>query len=188
MARNYESNYRAIFLYTIVMLNLKSTISKIQNSKGTLFILCGFPYAGKSYVSSQLQQQADIRIVSIDDIFKAKEFDWNTNVLPNSVQWNEIFNESYEAVKESLLRKENVLFDSTNQTLVSRDALRDVAKSVEASSYVIYVRSPIETIWQRWEENQKNQHRPVVSRELVQETIDAFEEPTIDEDSFVVDN
>ena len=170
------------------MLNLKSIISKIQNSKSVLYILCGFPYSGKSYVSSQLQQQVGIKVVAIDDIFTAKGFDWDTNVLPSAIEWEQIFNESYEQVKDNLLQGKNVLYDSTNQTVVSRNKLRKAAESVGAETCVLYIKTPTDTIWQRWEENHNNHKRSVVGRELVQQTIDMFEEPTEDEDVLVVEN
>lgn len=170
------------------MVNLKNSISKIQNSKSTLFMLCGFPYSGKSYVSSQIQQQTDIQVVAIDDIFKAKGFDWNTNTLPNEIEWKDIFQESYIQTKRALLDGKNVLYDSTNQTIVSRDKLREVAKSVGADTCVLYIKTSTDTVWHRWEENHNNPQRSVVSRELVQQTIDMFEEPTEDENVLVIEN
>lgn len=160
----------------------------IENSFKTLFILCGYPYAGKSYMVSQLESQTNIQIVSIDAIFKAREFDWDTNILPNTKEWQEIFNESYEITKVALEHGKTVLYDSTNQTVASRDALREVADSVGATSRVLYIKTPIETIWQRWEENQNNPKRSVVSRELVQQTINMFEEPTGAENVIIIQN
>lgn len=170
------------------MLDLKNIISKIQNSKSTLFILCGFPYAGKSYLSSQLQKQTDIQVVSIDDIFKAKGFDWDTNLLPSTSEWEDIFKESYEQTKKALLDGKNVLYDSTNQTVASRDRLREVANLVGVCTHVLYIKTSIETVWKRWEDNQKNSMRPKVSRELVQQTLDMFEDPTGDENLVIVEN
>lgn len=170
------------------MLDLKNIISKIQASKGTLYILCGFPYAGKSHVSSQIQKQTDVQVVAIDDIFKSKGFDWNTNVLPIASEWEDIFEESYEKTRQSLLEGKSVLYDSTNQTVKSRNTLRDIAKSVGADTCVVYIKTPVETVWQRWEENQSNSKRSVVSRELVQQTIDMFEEPAEDENVLVIEN
>lgn len=170
------------------MLNLKNIISKIQNSKSTLFILCGFPYAGKSYASSHLKQQTDIQVVAIDDIFKAKGFDWDSNVLPNESEWKDIFEESYEQVKRALSNGKNVLYDSTNQTVASRDRLREVADLVGADTHVLYIKTSIETVWKRWEENQQHPSRSVVDKELVQKTINMFEEPTENEDFIIIDN
>jgi len=171
------------------MMHTIQNISNIINkSTNKLFILCGFPYSGKSYVSSQLQLQTDIQVVAIDDIFKAKGFDWDANILPNESEWKDIFEESYEQTKQALLDGKNVLFDSTNQTVVSRDKLREVAKSVDADTCVLYIKTPVETVWQRWEENHNNPQRSVVGRELVQQTIEMFEEPTEDESVIIIEN
>lgn len=62
------------------MLNLHNLISIVKNSEKTLFILCGFPYAGKSYIANELRKQADIEFVSIDSIFHDHGFNWDTNL------------------------------------------------------------------------------------------------------------
>ncbi len=170
------------------MLNLKNTISKIQNSKSTLFILCGLPYSGKSYVANQLLLETEIKIVAIDSIFNAKGFDWNTKKLPTATEWQEIFEESYESVRDALKLDKNVLYDSTNHTKASRDALREVAASVGASTCVIYVKTPTEVVWERWRENQNSPSRPQVCQELVQATIETFEEPDESESTITLQN
>jgi len=170
------------------MQSLNNLISKIQNSQKTLFILCGFPYSGKSYIVEQLQSATGVKVVAVDDIFSARGFDWDTNTLPNTDEWETIFNESYEVTKQTLLVGKNVLFDSTNQTVSSRDKLHEVAKSVGADTKVIYIKCSVDTVLKRWEENQKNPTRSVVSRELVQQTIAMFEEPTEDENVIVITN
>lgn len=170
------------------MPDLNHLMSLIQNSQKTLFILCGFPYAGKSYIAKRVLEHADVVFVSIDDIFKAKGFDWDSNVLPNESEWKDIFEESHEQARQALLDGKNVLYDSTNQTVVSRDKLRELAKSVGADACVLYIKTPVETVWKRWEENCKNPQRSVVSRELVRQTIDMFEEPTEDENVIIIEN
>jgi predicted kinase len=170
------------------MPDINSLVSLIQNSHQKLFILCGFPYSGKSYMATQIQSETDIVFVSIDDIFHAKGFDWNSNTLPDESTWQQIFTESYEQTKKALIDGKSVLYDSTNQTKASRDKLREIAKSVSANTKVVYIKSPVEVIWKRWEENQKNPTRSVVSRVLVQQTIDMFEEPTESESVFVINN
>lgn len=170
------------------MLDLKTTITKIQNSKSTLFILCGLPYSGKSYLANQLMQVTDIKVIAIDDIFKKKGFDWTTNKLPNPTEWREIFAESYEAVRCALEQGKNVLYDSTNHTINSRDTLRAIAASIGASSYVIYVKTPIDVVFERWMKNQNAPSRPQVSQDLVQATIDTFEEPDESENVITLQN
>ncbi len=170
------------------MPNLDGVIKLIQNSQKTLFVLCGLPYAGKSFVAKELQNHTDIVCVSIDKIFQERGFNWNTNLLPNAEEWQGIFNDSYEETREALDQGKNVLYDSTNQTIASRDKLREVATSVGRTSCVIYMQTPVRTVWERWEENLKNPTRSVVSRELVRTTIDMFEAPTESENVLTIEN
>lgn len=170
------------------MPNLDELIKTIKESQKTLFILCGFPYAGKSFVAEELRKHTDIVFVSIDTIFRAHGFDWETNTLPDTEAWQKIFDESYEKTKEALSIEKNVLYDSTNQTIASRDKLREIATSVGATVCVIYIKSSVETVWKRWEENQKNPTRSVVGRELIQMTINMFEEPSVNENVLVIEN
>ncbi len=170
------------------MQNLVSLIKSVTRSRHTLFIMCGFPYAGKSFVAEELRKHTDIVFVSIDTIFRAHGFDWDTNTLPDTEAWQKIFDESYEKTKEELKAGKNVLYDSTNQTIASRDKLREVATTVGADACVIYIKSSIETVWNRWEENRKNQTRSAVSKALMQMTIDMFEVPTVNENVLVIVN
>lgn len=66
------------------MPNLDSLLKTVKNSQKTLFILCGFPYAGKSFVAEELRKNADIVYVSIDAIFHEYGFNWDSNTLPNA--------------------------------------------------------------------------------------------------------
>lgn len=170
------------------MSDLHNLISSLQNSRKTLFILCGFPYAGKSYIAKQLIKETDAAFISIDDIFYAYGFNWDSNNPPDPKGWEQIFAESYETTRPALPARKNVLYDSTNQTVVSRDKLREVAYSVGAEAKVVFVKTPVEVVWQRWEDNQKDQTRSVVSKELVQQTIDMFEEPAEDGNVIIVNN
>lgn len=184
----HESGSRAIFLYNLIMPNLNELITTIKKSHKTLFILCGFPYSGKSYVANKILQRTDVAFVSIDDIFHAHGFDWDSNILPDTKEWEQIFNESYEQTKSALTDGKSVLYDSTNQTVTSRNKLREIARSVGAYTKVVYIKSLVDKVWKRWEENQKNLDRSVVSKELIQTTLDMFEEPAESEDVIIVNN
>ena len=170
------------------MTSLENLEDVVGESHKTLFILCGYPYAGKSYIANQLASKVEIERISIDDIFKERGFDWDTNDLPTGEVWEEIFEESFEKTKIALSEGKKVLYDSTNQTIESRDKLREVARSAGANTYVIYIETSIEMVWKRWEENQGNPARPQVSKELVQMTIDMLEKPLSSENVIVIEN
>jgi len=171
------------------MKNLENILNKIQSAEKTLFILCGYPYSGKTYIAKQIiNSLKNIEYVSIDDIFYIHGFDWSTNHLPTQIEWGEIFNESYTNTTKALVEGKNVLYDSTNQTVESRDELRAIAKSVCASAYVIYIETEQKLVWKRWEENLKQNSRSIVNRKLVQMTIDMFEKPTEEESILLIKN
>ena len=170
------------------MEDIHKILGQIKRSKNTLYILCGFPYSGKSYIAKELVGETDITLVSIDDIFHSKGFSWDDDRLPDAEEWKDIFDISYEQSMDALKQGKNVLYDSTNHTKASRDDLRKVAQSVNAETAVIYIQTPVETIWKRWEENTKTKERSVVSKELVQMTIDTFEIPEAGENVIIIKN
>lgn len=71
-------------------------------------------------------------------------------------------------------------------SLASRSRLREIADSVGAEAGVIYIKSSVENVWKRWEENQNNPGRSVVSKDLVQMTINMFEEPTEEKNTIII--
>lgn len=170
------------------MPNIKVIINKINSEHRTLFILCGYPYAGKSFIARQIVEDTGIAYVSIDDIFHAKGFDWSSNRLPDAKEWQQIFDESYAKTRELLSAGKNVLYDSTNQTVVSRDKLREVARTVGADACVVYIHTSVEKVWERWEASVKSEDRHNVSKDLVEETIAMFEVPTEQENVLHVEN
>lgn len=170
------------------MLNLDNLKNAILNSEKTLYILCGFPYGGKSYVASKISSEIDIIYVSIDQIFESHGFDWDSNMLPSLLEWEEIFQESYEKVYQGLSNGKNVLYDSTNHTVVSRDKLREVAKLAGGKTVVVYIETTDAVVWARWKENFQKRSRSVVDKELVKQTIESFERPTEDENLIIINN
>ncbi len=170
------------------MPNLDHVTEAINAAHGNLFILCGYPYAGKSFIAQQILADTDIAYVSIDDIFHAKGFDWTSNRLPNAAAWEQIFDESYAKTREFLKAGKNVLYDSTNQTIASRDKLREVARLAGANAYVIYIETVVENVWKRWEASLKSKGRHNVSKDLVEETIAMFEVPSDQENMLRIEN
>lgn len=169
-------------------MKFEQLIQEIDSSKKTLWILCGLPYSGKTYVAEQILKNTSVAFVSIDEIFKSRGFDWNINKLPSESEWKEIFDSSYKQAQKTLTDGLSVLYDSTNHTKESRDALRRVAQEVGAEARVVHVDVPVETVWKRWEENKVSNSRPVVDKKLVEETITSFEAPTEDENVLIIGN
>lgn len=163
------------------MLTATDICQRIKESQKTLFILCGLPYSGKSYLAGELRKCVDIDYVSIDDIFYNRGFNWDTGKLPNAEEWDEIFEESYSKVSDAIEQGRNVLYDSTNHTAISRDKLREVATAAGGVSEVIFVPITEQELWNRWESAKLHKERHIVARELIEKTLQMFETPSEDE-------
>lgn len=159
------------------MPNLDNPIETIKGSRKTLFILCGLPYSGKTFVARKILETTPVAYVNIDDLFHTHGFSWTEGGLPNTSEWEKIFEESYRVTQDFLKDSKNVLYDSTNHTFASREKLREVAEEIGAETVVIYINVPVSTVWKRWEESSKNQTRPTINKNLVEATINSFESP-----------
>lgn len=168
--------------------SLDDIVQSINGSEKTLYILCGLPYSGKTYLANKVIEKVNCVYVSIDHILKDFRYDWDSNKLPDEQGWKKVFDISYQKSQEALKGGLNVLYDSTNHTRISRDVLRKVAYDVGASAKVIYISVPVETVWKRWEKSSILKDRSVVDKKLVDMTIEAFEVPTEDENLFIVQN
>lgn len=167
-------------------INLSNLINHIHTSEPTLYILCGLPYSGKTYITDMVQKSVDVDLVRIDDIFARHGYNWDSGLLPDADGWGRIFNESHDIVKNSLTSGRSVLFDSTNHMRIAREALRDVARSVGHDSCVLYLPVDTETVWERYRANATNPQRSVIPEHLVQMTLDTLEVPDNTENGFVI--
>ncbi len=163
-------------------------IQSINSSGKTLYILCGLPYSGKTYLALKIVEKTKCTYVSVDSILKDLGYDWDSNKLPDEQGWKRVFDISYKKSQEVLKNSSNVLYDSTNHTRISRDTLRKVARGVGANTEVIYIDVPVKVVWERWAESSAGKNRSVVNKKLVEMTVESFEAPTQDENLFIVQN
>ncbi len=170
------------------MKNLEEIIKLISASQKTLYVLCGFPYSGKTHLAQEILKNTSCVYVSMDNVLKELGYDWNTNTLPDEKGWEKVVNLSYQESKKALMGSHNVLYDSTNHTKVSRDKLRQIAKETGAEFKIIYIDVSVDVIRQRWEENKVSKRRFVLDKKLLDMTIDTLEVPSKDEDPWVLYN
>lgn len=169
-------------------MKISELILLLKTAEPRLFILCGLPYSGKTYLSDRLRAVVPITYVCIDEILKDRGYDWDKSLLPDQKGWHQVFEESYERSREALMSGCSVLYDSTNHTKISRDMLRAIAAHAGVKARVLYIKVSSETIWRRWEEIRKTKQRSLIPHELVEKTIVAFEIPHEDEDYIEIEN
>ena len=159
-----------------------TVVKLIRGSSKTLYILCGLPYSGKTHLAREILEKTDCAYVSIDRILESLGYDWDSSKLPDEAGWKKVFGISYEQAKNFLRNGQNVLYDSTNHTKESREILRRIAREAGANARLIYIDVPVEVVRERWEKNREINERFVLSKKLLDSTIEAMEIPGEDED------
>lgn len=144
--------------------------------KATLHILCGLPYSGKSVLAKKLHKKYGWKIVEIDEIKMRHGFAdvWQEM---EAKDWDEIFDESFEAIKQELRAGKSVIYDSANLTKESRDKLRDIAKKFSAETRLIFLDISTEEAISRWRENQEKKFRHHLPEWALKAAVKSFQPP-----------
>jgi len=161
--------------------------SLIKKSRKMLFVLCGLPYSGKSFLSRRILKEAPCNYISIDKVLEEMRFDWNDNHLPDADGWKKALGRIFFELEAGLSTGVNVLYDSTNHTKASRDELRDLSNRVGADIKIIYLKASADLMRKRWAENKGTRERFVLDEKLLQITIEALEPPQADESPLIIE-
>lgn len=152
--------------------------------KPILYIMCGLPFSGKSTLARKISEIKGNKIVEIDEIKTNHGLrdEWQT-VKPE--EWQKIFAESFEQVKNELSSGKSVVHDSANQTLYSRNQLRDIAKECDRESRVIFIEISQEDARARWQHNKNNPTRMDLPEWAFNAAVSNYEIPTNEPDVLV---
>lgn len=145
--------------------------------KPILYILCGLPYSGKTFIAKNLTRKFGWSYVSIDVIREQLGFSWEENDKVTEYDWRRIFEQSYADMIKKLQSGKSVIYDSTNHDADGREKLRRYAAKAGYDAKVIFIDVPEEVVGERWKQNQEITTRSHISKELVQWTIEHLETP-----------
>lgn len=149
----------------------------------TLHVMCGLPFAGKSTVATRLSAELGALVVSIDEIKTSLGLRdvWEDM---SADDWNRIFSKAAELVTRELRGGRSVIYDSTNHTRASRDALRELARRGGGKARVLFLDASVEEVESRWRSNKERPERMDLSEWAFRKTLEDFEPPK-DEDEVV---
>jgi predicted kinase len=149
--------------------------------KPTLFILCGFPFSGKSTLAREIVLSTGSAVhFCIDEFFEA-----HPDLLDEEERWDVVFQHGRELSCRALAEGKHVLFDATNYLRKERTKLKDMAEKCGGDCAVIYVDTPMQVARQRLEYNRKTKSRRDVTEEAWEEVTGDFQVPTADENTIV---
>ena len=146
--------------------------------------MCGVGFSGKSTLAKKIAEYTGAVLVSQDALFFEKEKELELD-QDSDEQWRMLLEMCLEKIKENLREGRSVVFDNTNTKFEHREELRQVAKSVEAETKVIFLDTPIKIQEERRNKNLEIEERHHVKQEYLDQAIQELEVPTEKENVLV---
>jgi predicted kinase len=151
-----------------------------------LYILCGYPFAGKSTLARKLAGKFGFVRISLDEINTEQGIGLDTlkPIMPE--EWQTTYKMFYERIADNLRNGHTVIADAVSYRKERRNYLSAMAKENNAEAFVVYLKTPLETVKKRWADNKVTSLRPVVRDDDFYSVINNFEEPTASEHTIVI--
>lgn len=146
-----------------------------------LFILCGLPFSGKTYLSQKIAEHLPVTIVSFDAIYEELRPKTGENLSPQPEVWNQVKQTALFYLINNLKEGKNVIWDSTNPLRKHREEIIRIGDNFGSQSIIVHVNTPLDEIRKRREEN-KSSHRKIDrGSEDFEQTLKAWENPSEEE-------
>ncbi len=153
----------------------------------TLYILCGYPFAGKSTIARELIPALELTRVALDDINSERGVGGDVNSAMTEEEWQESYDMYRDRIVRHLLAGNSVIVDSVAHKRQNRDALRRLAEESSARTVVLHVATPASVARERWLDNRQSGRRVDVRDDDFNRVVDGFEVPEADESVIVVE-
>lgn len=140
-----------------------------------LYLMCGYSFSGKTYLTKLLSDKTNAKTISLDKINEERGLDSNTQI-PVS-EWENTHKIALERLNEYLIQGNSVIIDDTNPLLKLRDRFRKVGIQNNVETVVIYIDIPEKEIERRIEEAKNKKDRHLAPDEARKSLISMFEMP-----------
>lgn len=161
-------------------------MGKMQLVRPTLFLLYGFPGAGKTHFARQLCDELQAAHVQGDrirsELFETPAFD---------KQENQVVKKLMQYMSEEFLSAGvSVVFDVNAMRSAQRRMLRDMARKAKAESILIWFQLDPETAYMRTTKRDRrksdDKYAANITREMFDAQVNGMQNPTTAEDYLVV--
>jgi len=152
-----------------------------------VYILCGLPFAGKTFLAKALVRHLNLPRVSIDEINSERGLGFD-NAPISSEDWGITYAESYTRLDAYLRAGRSVVYDAANFTRAERDKARAVAAQSGSEAVVLHVTTPEPIVRQRWLRNRLTHERNDIRDDYFAVVITQFEPPAADENVLCYSN
>lgn len=125
-----------------------------------LFILCGLPFSGKTYLAQKIAEHLAVTIISFDEIYEELRQKTGYDLSPQPEIWDQVKQSALLSLSKNLREGKNVVWDSTNPLRKHREELIQIGNSFGAQNIVVHVNTPLNEVRKRRQEN-KSTHRKI---------------------------
>ncbi|MDP2692506.1 MAG: ATP-binding protein [bacterium] len=127
---------------------------------GKLFILCGLPFSGKTYLAQKIAEHLPVTIISFDAIYEELRQKTGEDLSSQPEVWDQVKQTALLSLSKNLQEEKNVVWDSTNPLRKHREELIKIGDSFGAQNIVVHVNTPVDEVGKRRQEN-KATHRKI---------------------------
>lgn len=142
-----------------------------------LYIFCGIPFSGKSFITKKIAQQFNYHIVDLDEI----KFEFlGKGVKDENIDqsgWDKVYQEMYKRIDNLLKNGKTVIQDTGNFTKYERGLVKKIADNLNLNTLIVYIDTPYEIAKQRLLENRSKKTRFDISDENFENTVKEMEPP-----------
>ena len=152
--------------------------------KNKLYILCGYPFSGKSVLSAEIVKKRPCEVVSVDEIKLGMGFFKKDHKITMG-EWEKAYSASHKLVENLLKQKKSVIHEGANCLKQDRDKLRSIALKYGAKPILIYVKVSEEIVRNRVLLNRISRSRNDVSDDDFNWCVENLEDPGESEEPLI---
>lgn len=155
-------------------------------SKPTLYLMVGYPGAGKTTVSQTLADATGAKHLWAD-LERHKLF---PNPTHSTQESNQLYERLNAAADYLLAQGKDVIFDTNFNFYADREKLREIARARGADTRVLWITTPVETARRRavGTHMQRNGYMMSMSEEQFDAIVSKLESPRKNEKPIKIDN
>jgi len=139
----------------------------------TLYIMCGLPFSGKTYLGKLIaKNEHKCILLSYDEMWQQ-----NFEATGKDTPWEELTAQAYQTITDNLILGNSAVYDTLNDNPYNRNKLAHLAHSLNCNYKIIYLDFSVELIKSRLNINRLHSTRHDVSDENFANALNSFQPP-----------
>ncbi|GHO43457.1 AAA family ATPase [Ktedonospora formicarum] len=152
---------------------------------GTLYLMCGTPFSGKTTLAKQIAARMGYHYISLDDLMRERGFDLSQTQPVE--EWEKTHHICFQLLHTLMQEDTNIVLDDTNFLKWLRERFRAVALEHKYQVRTIHLAIPVTELERRRQQALATGERNYLDDEAFYNVIHHFEVPDQAEDPIIFD-